>query len=472
MCSADPLFWLVSSNCLSDGVLLHQLVPVQTWDWEIHAPECRPLPLHTSDLCFLHHQQQQPAGHLRVERWDPVQDLQRPEEQVRTNWSKSTISVFYQPCGWEQIQMNILHACAGILVWRHCWQLVDGTLVHQGQNPYLVNFLLFQKLWIKHSTCSANYNSPGFPSWSPPPPTVRLSSSPPSNFWGLMALMVWIWTGSTLDLEEVPQKTRGDSVCSARWVEPFQWDRPTEKETITLTPPSPCRNWLKPMQQRPKPPANLSWCWLLQCLLGREPSMLDMRLLRLLSTVFFWILMYKLDVLETVYSSVLFIKLKAPGFHQCDDLWLPWSLGASHWTQQSSVPRLTWQRRPHLFQHSKRLCPNMDSFTHDVELSTDSQKWLQLQLLCRIIEQTSLLFVFYFRTLPWSTGETMVLHLKSWGWDSPPMVVPSVCHHQTLVLELQLVALHQLVRTHVKLDSGLTMRYNLNHVVKKGYKLV
>lgn len=52
------------------------------------------------------------------------------------------------------------------------------------------------------------------------------------------------------------------------------------------------------------------------------------------------------------------------------------------------------------------------------------------------------------------------------------MVVPSVCHHQTLVLELQLVALHQLVRTHVKLDSGLTMRYNLNHVVKKGYKLV
>lgn len=48
--------------------------------------------------------------------------------------------------------------------------------------------------------------------------------------------------------------------------------------------------------------------------------MLDMRLLRLLSTVFFWILMYKLDVLETVYSSVLFIKLKAPGFHQCDDL--------------------------------------------------------------------------------------------------------------------------------------------------------
>lgn len=65
------------------------------------------------------------------------------------------------------------------------------------------------------------------------------------------------------------------------------------------------------------------------------------------------------------------------------------------------------------------------------------------------------------RTMPWGTGETMAPQWRSCIWDSLLMVVPSVWHHQTLALEPQLAALHQLDHSHVKLDSGPTTRYSL-----------
>lgn len=67
---------------------------------------------------------------------------------------------------------------------------------------------------------------------------------------------------------------------------------------------------------------------------------------------------------------------------------------------------------------------------------------------------------FPFRTMPWSTGETTAPRWRSWGWVLLLMVVLSVWHHQAMVLEPQLVALHQPDHSHVKLASGPTMRWN------------
>lgn len=69
---------------------------------------------------------------------------------------------------------------------------------------------------------------------------------------------------------------------------------------------------------------------------------------------------------------------------------------------------------------------------------------------------------FCFRILPWNTGEITEPQWRSWGWDSLPMVAPSVWLHQTLALEPQPAVQHQLVHTHVKLASGPTMRWSLN----------
>lgn len=79
---------------------------------------------------------------------------------------------------------------------------------------FLLNSKLTCEVWfyIWHTTSAA-----GSPSWWPPQPVVRHSSSPLSNSSGLMDLMVWIWTGSTLLLVEVLQRTPKGSRCSARW---------------------------------------------------------------------------------------------------------------------------------------------------------------------------------------------------------------------------------------------------------------
>lgn len=148
------LLSLISSNCFQDGMLLHQLVPIQTWDWEIHASKCGSLPVHPSDLCFLHHQQQKRVGYLWMEWWDLVQDFQWPEEQVRTclftvwnllcvymtNWNVKFIYI-YRLCVTNQptnsFNSNILlhanhikpHLCfKETPVWRPYWLLEDGTL--------------------------------------------------------------------------------------------------------------------------------------------------------------------------------------------------------------------------------------------------------------------------------------------------------------------------------------------------------
>ena len=62
-------------------MLLHQLGAVQTPPHHLHAHGHRPLPLHPPAVRLRHHEEQ-PAGHLRVERRGAVRPVQRPEEQV------------------------------------------------------------------------------------------------------------------------------------------------------------------------------------------------------------------------------------------------------------------------------------------------------------------------------------------------------------------------------------------------------
>lgn len=57
---------LVSTSCL----LPHQLVPVQTRAWKVHARKYWPSSVYSHHL-LLRQAEQQPPGGLRVERWGP-----------------------------------------------------------------------------------------------------------------------------------------------------------------------------------------------------------------------------------------------------------------------------------------------------------------------------------------------------------------------------------------------------------------
>lgn len=68
---------------LSAYMLLHKLVPVQTWAYEVPACQHRSLPVHTSDLRILRHQLCESADHLWVERWDTLPIIQQSKTNVR-----------------------------------------------------------------------------------------------------------------------------------------------------------------------------------------------------------------------------------------------------------------------------------------------------------------------------------------------------------------------------------------------------
>lgn len=75
-------------------------------------------------------------------------------------------------------------------------------------------------------------------------------------------------------------------------------------------------------------------------------------------------------------------------------------------------------------------------------------------------------FLHHFRTMLWTTGRAMVLLLRSFLLDSPPMGTPSSwLALPTLVWELPLLDLDLLDLTPGKLDSGLTMRWGSRYLV-------
>ena len=126
-------------------------------------------------------------------------------------------------------------------------------------------------------------NHPGSPSWCPTQTTVRHSSIHPLSSWGLMALMVWTWTGSTLGLVEVLQRTRRGSLCSAKWAQGGISEEISQKfqkfsqlfiNFILWI----YRNLWLHLRHASEAAATAT-------LQGKEPLMLDMRSLRLPSTV-------------------------------------------------------------------------------------------------------------------------------------------------------------------------------------------
>lgn len=62
-----------------------KLGPVQAQRWQIHAGQCRPLPVYARHLLAGHHQQLQPAHLHRVERQGDVRPAQQPQDCVRAH---------------------------------------------------------------------------------------------------------------------------------------------------------------------------------------------------------------------------------------------------------------------------------------------------------------------------------------------------------------------------------------------------
>ncbi len=89
------LFWkclVLEIHCVSissflhgNGLLLHQLVPVQTWSWKVYSCKCWPFPLYTPNLCFFNHQPKKRACHLWVEWRCFLQVIQGPQKHVCIN---------------------------------------------------------------------------------------------------------------------------------------------------------------------------------------------------------------------------------------------------------------------------------------------------------------------------------------------------------------------------------------------------
>jgi len=70
---------LSTSGVHQTGLLLHQLGPVSAGRRQVSAHQRGPPTVHTPDLRVRRHQQRQRGGALRVERRDPLQGLQRPQ---------------------------------------------------------------------------------------------------------------------------------------------------------------------------------------------------------------------------------------------------------------------------------------------------------------------------------------------------------------------------------------------------------
>lgn len=97
------------------GMLLHQLVPIQTGCWEIHSWKCRPQPVHTPDLRLLCNQPLKWDNNVRVEWWCSLQILQCPQEQV-SGWNITlTVALF------SIINNKSVQGTAAVLAWMVKW---------------------------------------------------------------------------------------------------------------------------------------------------------------------------------------------------------------------------------------------------------------------------------------------------------------------------------------------------------------
>lgn len=127
ICITDTCFWITwlkmrkknSPLCKSvfnqTGMLLHQLVPIQTGCWEIHSWKCRPQPVHTPDLRLLCNQPLKWDNNVRVEWWCSLQILQCPQEQVR-GWNITlTVALF------SIINNKSVQGSAAVLAWTVKW---------------------------------------------------------------------------------------------------------------------------------------------------------------------------------------------------------------------------------------------------------------------------------------------------------------------------------------------------------------
>lgn len=137
--------WDVNNIIISDsglykaGVLHDQLVPVQTWQWEVLARQHWSIPLHSCGLCSGKHQQQKWNHDHRMEWWGAVQVTEWPEKSV-SNIHNALKTIFAQMNShpfviyflklllnsWTELNWFFL---IEILHWRPCCLLEDWSMV-------------------------------------------------------------------------------------------------------------------------------------------------------------------------------------------------------------------------------------------------------------------------------------------------------------------------------------------------------